>query len=301
MASGAEVCPMCSRPALTGWRRVRGMSLSRCPGCGFAWFPRSLYRGRPIEAQYVEDETSPAEYYRTVEPFDRETFAIRMRLIASMTGRPAGRVLDIGCNVGTFLSAAARAGWRAVGVEPNRRAAALAEQRGFEVHRGLFDESLAAGLGEFDAVHAGDVIEHMFAPVEFLARVREVLRPGGLLVIVTPDIDSALGRLLQIKPDEHLVYFTTESLGRAAHLAGFRDAVVERWARRRSISAMRHSTTFSPRVRWAIRLLDVPGARGLLERLLYRLFPDELLLTAFCPVADTRAPGLLAAVRDRPR
>jgi SAM-dependent methyltransferase len=274
------------------------MSLSRCAECGFAWFPRSLYDGRSIEAQYVDDATSPTEYYRMMEPFDLETFVIRMRRIVTLTGSATGRVLDIGCNVGTFLEAAARFRWKAVGVDPNPRAAEIAEKRGFEVHRGFFDGSLAPNLSYFDAVHAGDVIEHLFAPIEFLARVRSVLRPGGLLVVVTPDIDSALGRLLQIKPAEHLVYFTRESLRRAAELAGFRDAAVERWGRRRSISAMRYSTTFSSRTRRALRLLDIPGPRGLLEHLLYRLFQDELLLTAFCPTpGESSTRGLEAAKR----
>jgi SAM-dependent methyltransferase len=274
---------VCAQSPRSGWRMVGGMSLSRCPECGFAWFPRSLYEGSSIEAQYIDDETSPTEYYRMMEPFDLKTFAIRMRLIVTLTGLVTGRVLDIGCNIGTFLEVAARFGWKAVGVEPNPRAAEIGEKRGLEVRCGFFDGSLASNLSNFDAVHAGDVIEHLFEPIEFLARVRNVLRPGGLLVVVTPDIDSALGRLLQIKPAEHLVYFTRESLHRAAELAGFRDVAVERWGRRRSISAMRYSTTFSSLTRRALRLLDIPGPRSLLEQLLYRLCRDELLLTAFCP------------------
>lgn len=281
MVPPAEVCSVCARPAIPAWRTVAGMPLSRCGHCGFAWFPRALYAGRSIEAQYVQDVTSPVDYYRTVEPLDLETFSIRMRLIAKLTGLTTGRILDIGCNVGTFLEAAARFGWEALGVEPNPRAAEMAEGKGFEIHRGFFDESLTPSLGQFDVVHAGDVIEHLFAPVEFLARVRSVLRPGGLLVVVTPDIDSVLGRLLQIKPAEHLVYFTAASLRRSAELAGFHRAAVERWGRRRSISAMRHSTTFSPRARRLVRLLDIPGARSVVEQLLYRLFLDELLLTAY--------------------
>jgi 2-polyprenyl-3-methyl-5-hydroxy-6-metoxy-1,4-benzoquinol methylase len=259
------------------------MALSRCGRCGFAWFPRSLYAGRQIEAQYVEDITSPVDYYRMVEPFDLETFSIRMTRVVELTGLKTGRILDIGCNVGSFLQAAARFGWTAVGVEPNPRAAEMAEAKGFEVHRGFFDESLAARLGRFDAVHAGDVIEHLFTPIDFLVCARRVLRGGALLMIVTPDIDSALGRLLQIKPTEHLVYFTRASLRRSAELAGFHSAVVRRWGRRRSISAMRYSTTFSPRARRLVGLLDVPGLRGLIELFLYRLLRDELLLTAFSP------------------
>ena len=276
---------VCSQPALAAWKTAGGMPLSRCVRCGFAWFPASLYSGQSIEAQYLEDTTSPTDYYRMVEPYDLETFSIRMKRIVDGTGLAAGRVLDIGCNVGTFLQAAARVGWTGVGVEPNPRAAEVAEKKGFEVHRGFFDESIAPRMGAFDAVHAGDVIEHLFAPIALLERIRSVLRPGGLVVIVTPDIDSLLGRLLQIKPVEHLVYFTRESLRRSAGTAGFQNVAVTRWGRRRSIAAMGHSTTFSPRARRLVRVLDLPGVRGVVEHALYRLFRDELLLTARRPAA----------------
>jgi len=102
---------------------------------------------------------------------------------------------------------------------------------------------------------------------------------------VTPDIDSLLGRLLQIKPVEHLVYFTRESLRRSAETAGFQSVAVTRWGRRRSIAAMSHSTTFSPRARRLVRLLDLPGVRGVVEQALYRLFRDELLLAGRRPAA----------------
>ena len=173
---------VCARPPLREWRMVGGMSLSRCAACGFAWFPRSLYDGRSIEAQYVDDETSQTESYRMMEPFDLQTFAIRMRRIVTLTGSATGRVLDIGCNVGTFLEAeaAAQAGWKAVGVEPNPRAAEIAKRRGFEVHCRFFDGSLAPSLSRFDAVHAGDVIEHVFAPIEFLASSGVCCGPAAL-------------------------------------------------------------------------------------------------------------------------
>jgi hypothetical protein len=60
---------------------------------------------------------------------------------------------------------------------------------------------------------------------------------------------------------------------------------VTRWGRRRSIAAMGHSTTFSPRARRLVRVLDLPGVRGVVEHALYGLFRDELLLTARRPAA----------------
>lgn len=278
-----EACPICARPARASWRTINGMSLTRCGRCGFAWFPPSLYDGRVVEAQYVTDSTSPADYYRMTEAHDTRTFAIRMRRVVELTGQSTGRVLDVGCNVGVFLEVARRAGWTAVGVEPNPRAAAVARDRGFEVHEGLFDEALAARVGTFDAVHLGDVIEHVFTPLDFLRRILRTLRPGGLAMVVTPDVDSLLGRLIQIKPDEHLVYFTRDALRRAAEAAGFQGIAVQRWSRRRSIPAMRYGATLAPSTRRLVHFLGLPGVRSVIEHALFRLLRDEVLLTAFRP------------------
>lgn len=282
-APAAPCCSICRAEAIRVWHTVAGKPLYRCSGCGFAWFPPSAYSGESLLAQYRRDETSPATYYRAVEAYDLATFTARMKSIQNATRLQRGRILDVGCNVGTFLVAAANAGWSAVGVDPNPHAAGLVKERGFEVHNGFFDDALAAVLGEFDAVHLGDVVEHAFDPVTLMERARRVLKPGGLLMVVTPDLDSLLGRLLQIKPSEHLVYFTAPSLARAARMAGFTSIRVERQARRRSVRGLRWSTTFSPRGRALVRLLDVPGLREAVESALVRFFKDELLLTASSP------------------
>jgi SAM-dependent methyltransferase len=280
----AASCPICGKARiLPGWKRAQGEDLNRCRDCGFAWFPRGGASLEAVKGQYLENETSPAEYYQLAEPFSLEAFDIRMKRIIRDTGSKTGRILDIGCNVGTFLQSAARSGWTPVGVEPNPQAARRAAERGFEVHCGFFDDALAAKLPLFDVVHMGDIIEHVYDPVELLRQVRRVLRPGGLLVVVTPDIDSVMGRLLQIKPGEHLVYFSKGSLQLAAEKAGLLSLSVERWGRRRSISSMRYSTTFSPGKRALIGLLDLPLIRSAVELGLFHLFKDEVLLVARQP------------------
>jgi len=260
---------------------VDGKSLHTCRTCEVAWVLPSLQVDEHVEQQYLENITSPAEYYLAAQSYDYKTFTIRMKRIRGLTGLRAGRMLDIGCNIGTFLEVAADIGWTPVGVEPNPHAARVASEKGFEVHCGFFDGPLARTFPDFDAVHLGDVIEHVSNPVLFLEQVLQVLRPGGLLLCVTPDFNSVMGRLLQIKPTEHLVYFTKRSLISAVEAAGFCKPTVQRWGRRRSIAAMRHSTTFSERVRTLMRTLDVPIIRPSVEAGFFHMFKDELLLTAY--------------------
>jgi 2-polyprenyl-3-methyl-5-hydroxy-6-metoxy-1,4-benzoquinol methylase len=99
------------------------------------------------------------------------------------------RVLDVGCGEGWFTAELTRAGAHAVGIEvaeePLRRARRRDSQLAFELVA-----SAAAwpfSDAEFDAVWAGEVIEHVPDTAGWLSEVRRVLRPGGVLLLSTPD------------------------------------------------------------------------------------------------------------------
>ncbi|HWX45959.1 MAG TPA: class I SAM-dependent methyltransferase [Solirubrobacteraceae bacterium] len=110
---------------------------------------------------------------------------------------PAGaRVLDVGCGEGWFTAALGRAGREAVGIdvaeEPLRRA--RAREADLDVRL------VPAGGGwpledvSFDAVWAGEVVEHVTDTGGWLSEVRRVLRSGGALVLSTPG-HGPVGRL----------------------------------------------------------------------------------------------------------
>ncbi len=150
---------------------------------------------------------------------------------------PAGaRVLDVGCGEGRFTSALARAGREAVGIdvaqEPLRRARAREEGLGGE----NLDLRLVPAEGpwplqdaSFDAVWAGEVIEHVADTAGWLSEVRRVLRSGGALVLSTPAhgpltrLSLALsGRAFESHFDprsDHLRFYTLRTL--TALLADF--------------------------------------------------------------------------------
>ena len=280
--ASAAGCPVCHAPA-TQCRRVAGRSLNGCASCGLEWFDAAAYEDDHVD-QYLSNRTSPATYYSLSAACDRDAFNERMRQLIEMTGTRAGRVLDIGCTVGTFLQAAASHGWEAVGVEPNAAAAAHARAQGLTVHDGFFDLELAGRLGQFDAVHLSEVIEHVFDPVDLLRVAARTLKPGGVLIVTTPDFDTIAARTLQRKPDEHVVHFRRSSLVRAAERAGLEVAAAERLSRRRSIAAMQHSTTFGAAGRAIMRALAFVRVTRAVEWVLTPLFRDTLLLIARRPL-----------------
>jgi 2-polyprenyl-3-methyl-5-hydroxy-6-metoxy-1,4-benzoquinol methylase len=103
-------------------------------------------------------------------------------------------VLDVGCGNGDFLKRMKDAGWITRGVDFDPAAVAVARARGLDVELGSVDQMDGAEHG-FDLVTASHVIEHVHEPELFLKQLYMQVRPGGVLWIATPNIDSPLRRI----------------------------------------------------------------------------------------------------------
>jgi SAM-dependent methyltransferase len=146
-------------------------------------------------------------------------------------------LLDVGCDTGGFLQAAAQEfGIVPVGVDAASRAVAAARQQGIETYLTLI-ENAPDHLRDFRIITVIDLIEHVTDPTGFLREIRTRLRPGGLVYLETPNIHSAvyrighsLGRLIgwrpagileRLFPPQHAQYFTLASLAGLARTVGF--------------------------------------------------------------------------------
>lgn len=137
-----------------------------------------------------------------------------------------GRLLDIGCGDGRFLAFMQSLGWSCEGLDPDPVAVNRARRRSVDVRLGHFDASTYP-RASFDAVTAAHVIEHVIDPTRFLANCKRVLKPGGRLVIVTPNSESLGSRLfgsawLHWDPPRHLHVFNRPLLTQVAEVAGLR-------------------------------------------------------------------------------
>lgn len=154
---------------------------------------------------------------------DRELLG-SVRFVAA---RSEQRLLDVGCGNGSYLELMRLLGWDGTGVDTDPTAVAAAVKAGFDVRLGtLFDAKFADGY--FNVVTLSHVIEHVHDPVSLLAECRRVLAPGGELVVMTPNLESAVHRRfgcnwLHLDPPRHLVIFTIDSMRRALATAGFGD------------------------------------------------------------------------------
>jgi 2-polyprenyl-3-methyl-5-hydroxy-6-metoxy-1,4-benzoquinol methylase len=135
------------------------------------------------------------------------------------------RVLDIGCGFGESLGYHRMRGCDAHGVEADANILRVADRHGLQVRHGLFDAQHYAPAS-FDVVTLDQVIEHVAEPGRVLRGVYQVLKPGGLLVLSTPNADGwgarQFGkRWIHWHAPYHLQFFSRTSMQRAADDAGF--------------------------------------------------------------------------------
>jgi 2-polyprenyl-3-methyl-5-hydroxy-6-metoxy-1,4-benzoquinol methylase len=138
---------------------------------------------------------------------------------------PGGALLDVGCGTGQFMAATRRAGYRVTGLDPSRSQLDVARMR-----FGLTDLH-AVTLAEygrevpgasFDVITAFQVLEHVTHPLAFLAKARQLLRPGGQLAVGVPNwrMWSVLREPMDAPPN-HLTRWSASSLRAALERSGF--------------------------------------------------------------------------------
>jgi SAM-dependent methyltransferase len=184
------------------WKQ-KGFQIDRCEGCGvvFAAKPPSqaelndLYKegqltGVPIES--IGREVGPPPDWK-----QREQISILERLKGLGTG--GGELLDVGAFDGMFMQNAKRFGFEVTGIEPIREAYLhVSGTLGLPVvHGDLYSAALEAE--RFSAVSLLDVIEHISDPVAELREVLRVLKPGGILVMTTPNAAGLMQKIVGTK------------------------------------------------------------------------------------------------------
>lgn len=144
--------------------------------------------------------------------------------------RNSADLLEVGCGWGHFLQLC-RPHYRDVeGVELSREQAAHARER-FDLNVSRTDILKQLWPRDYNIITAWEVIEHLAYPTLFLKWAFDHLRPGGQLVLSTPNFNSLFRRLLgprwfYLIPSQHLSYFTPETLTHHLRQAGFTEVRV---------------------------------------------------------------------------
>lgn len=204
----------------------------RCAGCGMVYVSPRLKAGL-LHDSY--DEEGYADYYKLkILPslqYRREVIGWRKydQIMRFVSG--PGTVLDIGCGVGDLLSLFKDRGWTCRGIEFNRFAAAFARETfGLDVVAQSVMDLDPSGR-RYDCIMLWGVLEHFTEPLAVLAKVYEMLKPEGVLVLEVPSGDSVLVRYVEqfggpvrriIEGDRHNMLFSVKALREMPERAGFR-------------------------------------------------------------------------------
>ena len=223
------VCDLCGSDSYRPFCMKRGFEYVKCADC------RMVYvRARLAEAPLGEEterlaktqhlaaakiESDYSDFIRTVIHYPR------LRLIEPY--RETNRILDVGCGNGAFMYSAEKNGWKAYGVELSESNASYARNnRGLNVITGtLFGARFPNEF--FDVVTLWEVVEHLDSPLHNLREVSRILRPGGAVLLSTPNINS-LARLLThcrweiFLPESHLYLFSRGTLKTLLRKTGFK-------------------------------------------------------------------------------
>jgi SAM-dependent methyltransferase len=136
------------------------------------------------------------------------------------------RVLDVGCGEGQFLEIATAQGISALGVDSDTRMVSISRQKGLDVVEDDLFNYLAGHKEQFDGVFSSNLIEHLTVQdaLRFLQSAFQVLRPGGTLLVATPNPESLIVHLYEFWRDmTHVRLYSRPLLEFLLSWAGFRD------------------------------------------------------------------------------
>jgi 2-polyprenyl-3-methyl-5-hydroxy-6-metoxy-1,4-benzoquinol methylase len=231
-------CPVCGSVdteiaydlrTASGPEAVPGM-VHRCRACPM-WF-KDLGEGGAIPTAYAGEHGDDAVAATYLEG-DAARAVFRDALVPLVASGTAGRLLDIGAAQGVLLEEATRLGFEAEGIDHCAENVRDACARGRRVR--LAAAETLEDRDAFDVVTLMDIIEHVTDPVGVLAACHRALRPGGTLVVYTPNhraVIVSLAKLLhrvgmrhpvtEFFGRNHVCFFDDRSLPLALERAGFR-------------------------------------------------------------------------------
>jgi len=196
--------------------QVGRIALARCAECGTAVTEED---GANLGAEQAGGESGNGAglarhqtgAYETADPalaraalpilraFDRQRLRLLGRALRGSPGSRApgspspSRLLDVGAGRGRFVASARAAGYEAEGVEPTGRGVTAARALGVTLRQARLEDTDVV-RESLDAVTAWHVIEHLDDPASAVVRMAGWLRPGGVLLIGVPNVDSLQAR-----------------------------------------------------------------------------------------------------------
>lgn len=217
-------CPVCDSLNLRQLSVRPDLALINCMDCGL------VTRGPIMSAGQIEDfyRQGYHDYYSQKDTFNA---VYKMKFLSAKkyleyikTYKPSGRLLDIGCAYGQMLEAAKAAGFEACGIELSREAGKYLNQQGYRAYNKPVEE-VDFTDDYFDVITMIDLLEHIPEPRKFFLCLARILKKGGLLFIITPNVTSLAARVMNRYwphyQKEHLCYYSKKVMAYLLKESGF--------------------------------------------------------------------------------
>jgi 2-polyprenyl-3-methyl-5-hydroxy-6-metoxy-1,4-benzoquinol methylase len=201
--------------AITNFEYGKTGELQQCKSCGF------IQCVDLDEVVKFYEELEDREYENT-----RKERKLQEERLVRFFGKykKSGKLLDIGSGSGIMVEAALEHGYKAEGIEPSKWLQQNAQNLGLPVHQGIFPHPETPG--PFDIITFVDVIEHVTEPGKLLSDIKNALDNDGILVLVTPDVNSFAAKIFGYKwwhyRIAHIGYFNKKNLTQLLQASGYK-------------------------------------------------------------------------------
>ena len=207
----------------------------RCGNCS------TIYNSPRIKKEFLEKMYREGEYNNYVTKLTLPGDEIRKNVtevrkveqVQSLFNKK-GKILDVGCGAGVFLSIAQEHGWHCTGIEMSGAGAVAARNMGIQIIEQSFDHYQTTQ--KFDCVTFWGVLEHVVNPMEQITKAVSMLNKEGAIVFEVPSADSLLMQyVIQhglvpyrfIESARHLTFFSRQSIDMICHEIDFRLEFIE--------------------------------------------------------------------------
>ncbi|MCA9196665.1 MAG: class I SAM-dependent methyltransferase [Planctomycetales bacterium] len=225
---GERTCPACSNREWQSIQGTRGGDYLRCRICRYHVLltDSSDDRTKAFEAEQERFYGDDNSIFFTQISYELQDARVRNRIRVLQRHLRQGKLIEVGPGSGEVLGQFKTLGYEVTGVEHSAKMAKVIRERyGIDVVVGAFEEH-DFPVDYFDAYLSFHVIEHVTDVAVHLQKATDVLRPGGLAFIATPNADSWEHRFAgSLSPNfspAHLQLFSKDSIDKMLQQAGFR-------------------------------------------------------------------------------
>ena len=227
------VCNLCGSAEYSQLHVVHGYTIVRCNQCRLVFLnPRpvasdlaSIYDTESYYGGTAEFENVVVGYADYLALRDHLHFVVN-ELMRPLKGLTPGLSLDLGCSMGLVMDEFRQHGWTPHGVDVSSYATEYARNElGLNAFTGTIDQ-VDLPPESVDLATMLLTIEHIPDPKSALRSVRQLLKPGGVLIVATHDVEGIWPKLVgprwrHYNMPEHIYYFSRRTLTQMLSEVGF--------------------------------------------------------------------------------